>query len=153
MAHPPRFDPEDPLLHRLRDIALALPGADEKVSHGRPTFFTRKVFAIFGGVVKGDHHSDTLARSVLFLPAADEREALLADGRFVVPGYEGAYGWLCLPLDRGGSSGPDTGRRSPSTDSTARGVDWDEVSELVEESYRNTAPVTLVRALDARSAG
>ena len=139
MAHPARFDPDDPLLHRLRDIALALPGADEKVSHGRPTFFTRKVFAIFGGVVKGDHHADTLARSVLFLPAADEREALLADGRFVVPAYEGAYGWLCLPLDRGGPSGPDT--------------DWSEVSELVEESFRATAPVTLVRALDARSAG
>jgi hypothetical protein len=139
MAHPARFDPDDPLLHRLRDIALALPGADEKVSHGRPTFFTRKVFAIFGGVVKGDHYADTLARSVLFLPAADEREALLADGRFVVPAYEGAYGWLCLPLDRGGPSGPDT--------------DWSEVSELVEESFRATAPVTLVRALDARSAG
>ena len=139
MAHPARFDPDDPLLHRLRDIALALPGADEKVSHGRPTFFTRKVFAIFGGVVKGDHHADTLARSVLFLPGADEREALLADGRFAVPAYEGAYGWLCLPLDRGGPSGPDT--------------DWSEVSELVEESFRATAPVTLVRALDARSAG
>ena len=139
MAHPARFDPDDPLLHRLRDIALAFPGADEKVSHGRPTFFTRKVFAIFGGVVKGDHYADTLARSVLFLPAADEREALLADGRFVVPAYEGAYGWLCLPLDRGGPSGPDT--------------DWSEVSELVEESFRATAPVTLVRALDARSAG
>ncbi|KAB7746312.1 MmcQ/YjbR family DNA-binding protein [Nostocoides sp. F2B08] len=139
MAHPARFDPDDPLLHRLRDIALALPGADEKVSHGRPTFFTRKVFAIFGGVVKGDHHSDSLARSVLFLPAADERDALLADGRFVVPAYEGAYGWLCLPLDRGESNGSET--------------DWAEVSELVEESFRATAPVTLVRALDARSAG
>jgi hypothetical protein len=139
MAHPARFDPDDPLLHRLRHIALALPGADEKVSHGRPTFFTRKVFAIFGGVVKGDHQSDVLARSVLFLPAAAEREALLADGRFVVPGYEGAYGWLCLPLDRGDPSGS--------------GTDWDEVSELVEESFRATAPVTLVRALDARSAG
>ncbi|MGA8045192.1 MAG: MmcQ/YjbR family DNA-binding protein [Dermatophilaceae bacterium] len=139
MAHPERFDPDDPLLHRLRSIALALPGADEKVSHGRPTFFTRKVFAIFGGVVKGDHHSAALARSVLFLPAPDEREALVADGRFVVPAYEGAYGWLCLPLDRGGAHGPDT--------------DWAEVAELVEDSFRATAPVTLVRALDARSAG
>ena len=139
MAHPARFDPDDPLLHRLRRIALALPGAEEKVSHGRPTFFTRKVFAIFGGVVKGDHHSSMLARSVLFLPAADEREALLADGRFVVPAYEGAYGWLCLPLDGAGVNGPDT--------------DWVEVAELVEDSFRATAPVTLVRALDARSAG
>jgi hypothetical protein len=139
MAHPSRFDEDDPLLHRVRGIALALPGAGEKVSHGRPTFFTRKVFAIFGGVVKGDHHSTLLARSVLFLPAADEREALLADGRFVVPAYEGAYGWLCLPLDR---TGPD-----------GQSIDWDEVAELVEDSFRATAPRTLVRELDAGSAG
>lgn len=132
MAHPPRFDADDPLLARLREVALALPGAAEKVSHGRPTFFTRKVFAIFGGVVKGDHSSTTLARSLLFLPPADERPALLADGRFVVPGYEGAYGWLALPLERA-----DT--------------DWAEVGELVEESFRQTAPVTRIRELDGRA--
>lgn len=131
MAHPSRFDAGDPLLATVRDIALALPAAAEKLSHGRPTFYTRKVFAIFGGVVKGDHASTQLRRSLVFLPASDEREALMADGRFVVPGYEGAYGWLCLPLDR-----PDT--------------DWDEVAELVEESFRRTAPVTLVKELNAR---
>ena len=75
MAHPARFDPDDPLLHRLRDIALALPGADEKVSHGRPTFFTRKVFAIFGGVVKGDHRTDALGQALVFLPEEAERPA------------------------------------------------------------------------------
>lgn len=131
MAHPPRFEESDPLLARLREVTLSLPGAAEKTSHGRPTFFTRKVFAIFGGVVKGDHSSTRLARSLLFLPGSDEREALLADERFVVPGYEGAYGWLCLPLDRDGT-------------------DWTEVAELVEESFRQTAPVTRIRELDAR---
>lgn len=130
MAHPPRFDADDPLLARLREVALALPGAAEKVSHGRPTFFTRKVFAIYGGVVKGDHASTALRRSLVFLPASDEREALGQDERFVVPAYEGAYGWLCLPLDR-----PDT--------------DWVEVGELVEESFRQTAPVARLRELDA----
>ena len=132
MAHPLRFDADDPLLARLRAVALALPGAAEKVSHGRPTFFTRKVFAIYGGVAKGDHASAALRRSLVFLPAADEREALGQDGRFVVPAYEGAYGWLCLPLDR-----PET--------------DWLEVAELVEESFRRTAPRARVRELDARS--
>lgn len=34
------FDETDPLLARVRGIALALPEAGEKVSHGRPAFFT-----------------------------------------------------------------------------------------------------------------
>lgn len=55
MAHPPRFADDDPLLLRLRAVALSLPGAAEKISHGRPTFFTRKIFAIYGGVTKGEH--------------------------------------------------------------------------------------------------
>lgn len=126
MAHPPRYRDDDPLLARLRDIALSLPGAAEKVSHGRPTFFTRKVFAIFGGVVKGDHQSDALGRSLVFLPDPAEAPALLEDTRFVVPGYEGAYGWLALDL---------------------RTADWSEVAELVETSYRLTAPARLVAEL------
>lgn len=131
MAHPARFDDDDPLLARVRDFALALPGAAEKLSHGRPTFFTKKVFAIFGGVVKGDHGSDALRWSLVFLPDAEERPALLEDPRVVVPGYEGAYGWLALDL-RGD-------------------VDWAEVAELVESSYRATAPARLVADLDART--
>ena len=131
MAHPPRYRDDDPLLGRVRDIALALPGADEKVSHGRPTFFTRKVFAVFGGVVKGDHRSDALGQALVFLPDDAERPALVADGRFVVPGYEGAYGWLALDL-----------RVDP---------DWAEVAELVETSFRCTAPARLVAELDDRS--
>ncbi|MFV0457737.1 MAG: MmcQ/YjbR family DNA-binding protein [Actinomycetales bacterium] len=133
MSHPLRFDETDPLLARLRQVCLALPGSAEKISHGRPTFYTRKVFAIFGGVVKGDHTSDLLARALVFLPEDGERPALLEDGRFVVPGYEGAYGWLALPLDDAGGTG----------------VDWTEVAELVETSYRRTAPATAVRLLDS----
>lgn len=131
MAHPPRFEEADPLLHRLRAIALALPGAQEKVSHGRPTFFTTRVFAIFGAVVKGDHRATTLRRSLVFLPEPGEPPALVDDPRFVIPAYEGAYGWLCLPLDR-----DDT--------------DWTEVAELVESSFRLTASKRLVQAVDAR---
>ena len=128
MAHPARYRDDDPLLARVRDLALALPGADEKVSHGRPTFFTRKVFAIFGGVVKGDHRSHALGQALVFLPEEAERPALVEDPRISVPGYEGAYGWLALDL-----------RADP---------DWVEVAELVETSYRLTAPARLVRELD-----
>ena len=46
MAHPLMFDEADPLLARVRDLALALPEAAEKVTHGRPTFFTTKVLSL-----------------------------------------------------------------------------------------------------------
>lgn len=131
MDHPPRFDPADPLLARLREVCLALPGADEKVSHGHPVFFTKKVFAIFGGLVKGDHSSDRHARSVLFLVDPDERDAVDADPRFFIPAYWGPYGWRGLDLDTGD-------------------VDWAEVAELVEDSYRTTATKRLIAELDAR---
>lgn len=131
MSHPLRYRDDDPLLGRLRTVALGMPEAAEKVSHGRPNFYTVKVFAMFGGVVKGDHDADDFAQSVVFLPDPDERVALLTDDRFFVPGYVGAYGWIGLNF------------RTAS-------VDWDEVGELVEMSYRNTASARLVRLLDGR---
>lgn len=136
MAHPLMFDPDEPCLHRLRELCLGLPGADEKVSHGRPNFFTRKVFAIYGGSLRGDHFAPIARHSVLFLPDADDRPALIEDERFFVPAYVGASGWLGLSFEK---SGCDR-------------VDWDEVAELVDASYRNTAPTRLVAELDARNA-
>lgn len=126
----------DPRLARVREICLSLPGAAEKLSHGRPNFFTRKVFAVFGGSLKGDHYAPAARHSLLFLPDASEREALVQDERFFVPAYYGPSGWLGLSFHLVG----DVGR-----------VDWDEVAELVEMSYRLTAPVTLVRELDSRT--
>lgn len=131
MAHPPRFSEDDPLLFEVRRICLALPGAAEKISHGHPNFFTTKVFAVYGGVVKGDHAADTYARSMLFLPDDHERQALREDERFFVPAYYGPSGWLGINLTLG----------TP---------DWAEVAELADMSYRNTAPARLVKELDAR---
>lgn len=131
MTHPPRFDGDDPILAALRELALGFPGAREKVSHGRPVWFTTKQFALYGAHVKGSHDDDSLRRALVFKPDADHRELLLDDERFVVPAYEGAYGWLALALDRWEPS-------------------WDDVADLVEESFRMTAPPRLVRELDAR---
>jgi hypothetical protein len=130
VAHPRMFDPDDPLLARVRALALALPGADEKESHGRPAFFTKKVFAYYGAATRSDGAWVEHGRAVVLLPGADERPALEADPRFWVPAYLGPAGWLGLDLDER--------------------TDLGEVAELLEDSFRLTAPARLVAALDHR---
>ena len=58
-----------------------------------------------------------------------ERRALEQDPRFFVPMYLGPFGWLGLDFD----AGP---------------VDWDEVTELLDASYRLTASRRLIKQLD-----
>jgi len=128
VAHPTMFEPDDPVLADLRRICLRLPGAAEKVSHGRPCFYTKKIFAIYGATTKGDHESGRYDASVVIQAQPDEAVALLATPSYFIPAYWGPYGWIGLNL-AGGE------------------VDWDEVGELVTESFRLTAPATLVARL------
>lgn len=132
MAHPLMFDEGDPLLARVRSLALAFPDAAEKVSHGHPAFYTTKVFAYYGGSVKHGTGYTHREHSVLVLADDDERAALLQDPRCYLPMYLGAYGWVGLDLDAG--------------------TDWGEVHELLETSYRLTAGRRRVAALDALAA-
>lgn len=128
----------DALQTRVREICLALPGAQERISHGSPNWYTTKTFCWWGAHVgKADAAADrlpadALATGISFLPDADEREALLASGRFFIPGYIGHRGWLAMDL---------TGRHSGR-------VDWAEVAELIEESYRLTAGKRLIAQLN-----
>ena len=130
MAHPIMFDDDDPLLARVSDIALGFPGAQVKVSHGRPAFYTQKVFAYYGGSLKVDGEYVQHRHSVMSLPDEAERPALLQDERCYVPAYLGPSGWLGIDLE------PQS--------------DWAEIAELIEESYRLTARKGLVKELDAR---
>lgn len=132
MAHPVMFTDDDPGLAELRAIALALPGAEEKVSHGRPTFRAKKIFAAFGGSEKlspGNHRQ--VPSALIFTPDAADLPAIDQDPRFFVPAYYGPYGGRAIDL-----AAPD--------------VDWDEIAELVDASYRMIAPKRLVAELDAR---
>jgi len=122
------YDPDDPLLARVREVALSFPGSGEKESHGRPAFYTRKVFAYYGGSVKVDGVWDSHDQAILFLPDPAERPALEEDHRFWVPAYLGPSGWLGLDLEPGS--------------------DFDEVAELLEESFRATASKRLIAELD-----
>lgn len=130
MAYPRQFDEDDPVLARVRAIALTLPDAAEKISHGHPAFFTTKVFAYYGGSEKHADGYEQHARSLILLADPAEEPALLEDERTYVPMYLGVAGWFGLHLDGG--------------------TDWDEVAELVEASYRRTAGVRRVRRLDER---
>lgn len=129
MAHPKMFDDDDPFLHRVREVALGFPDAAEKISHGRPTFFTTKVFSYYGGSVRIDGEWVQHRRAVMVLPDPAERESLLADPRVWVPAYLGPSGWIGLDLDSR--------------------TDWSEVTELIDASYRLTAGVRRVKRLDA----
>ena len=133
MAHAGMFDPSDPLLARIREIALALPAAAEKVSHGRPAFFTKRVFAYYGGSVRLDVGNGVQhPHAVIVRLEPDERAALLGEAAAFVPAYWGPSGWLGFDL----------------TDDS----DFGEVGELIEASYRNTAPARLIAELDAHRA-
>src|SRR5690625_5533379 len=73
MAHPKMFDDGDPYLARVRQVALAFPQAQETVSHGRPTFRSQKVFAVYGGGTKGPAATRIrYEHSLLLLPDAAE---------------------------------------------------------------------------------
>ncbi len=124
------FDDDDPILSRVRELAAVLPGTDEKVSHGRPAFFTKKVFAYYGGSLKIDGAWVQHPQAIIVLPDGDDRVALLEDPRSFVPAYLGPSGWIGVDLDGDG--------------------DWTEVAELLDASYRLTAPTALVAELDGR---
>ncbi len=122
------FDDDDPLLAQVRELAAALPGSHEKVSHGRPAFFTAKVFAYYGGSRKIDGEWIQHPQSIVVKPDQDDRPALLQDRRVYVPAYFGPSGWIGYDVDDE--------------------VDWEEVRELVDASFRLTAPRRLVAELD-----
>lgn len=137
MAHPQMFDDDDPRLARVRASALALPDAQEKVSHGRPAFFTTKVFAYYGASRRVDGTWVQHPHHLVVQPDPGDREALLQEastgsGRVVVPAYLGAAGWIGVLVP----------------DPEAPAAAWAEVGELLDASFRRTAGTRRVARLD-----
>lgn len=127
------FDDDDPHLAKVRELAMAYPDAAMKVSHGRPAFYTTKVFAYFGGSEKTGGEWIQHPRCVLLLPDEAERPILLEDDRVFVPAYLGPSGWIGFEL-------PDL---------SAAADAWEEVDDLLDASYRRTAGKRRVERLDA----
>lgn len=121
----PRAAPSDPLA-RLRAICLALPEAQEKLSHGEPAWFAGKgkVFAMLD-----DHHHGAAHLSVWLPAGLGGQEALVASDpkRYFRPPYVGNSGWVGVVLD----TRPD----------------WRVVAWLVEQAYRKVAHRRLVALL------
>jgi predicted DNA-binding protein (MmcQ/YjbR family) len=117
----------DPL-RRLRAICMALPEANEKVSHGEPTWLAGKgkVFAMLD-----DHHHGAPHLSVWLPAALGAQEALIESdpNRYFRPPYVGHRGWVGVVLD----TRPD----------------WAVVAWLVEQAYRLVAVPRLVAKLPA----
>ena len=113
-------------LERLRQICLALPEATEKEAWGDPTWRVRdKIFAMQKGNYEGGRPSVWVKA-----PEGDQAALVTSDpDTFFVPPYVGSKGWVGVHLD-----GPDG--------------DWDELTELVEDSYRLIAPKRLAALLD-----
>jgi len=128
VAHPRMYSDDDPYLAELRQVCLGFPEALEVEAWRRPTFRAgKRMFAVFEGA---DEHP----YAVVFKPEPAERPALVQDPRYYVPAYYGPSGWLALDL-------------------TAARVDWDEVAELMESSYRQVALQRMLRVLDRRDGG
>ena len=122
------YDP-DWLVARVREHAMALPQAEESLSHGMPCF----------GIVKGkkfawvsvDHHGDGITALLAKISGVDEQAQLIENDpeRYYRPPYFGD-GWIGIRLDLG-----DT--------------DWDAIEEWLLRSWRAVAPKKLTALMDA----
>lgn len=130
-------------LKKARTIALALPEATEIETWGHPTFRVRNKIFVGLGTGAGDvdfvpdgakqESANTaegeLVTSMSMKAAPGEQPSLLAEGfPFFMPKYVGSKGWIGIII-------------------TAE-TDWDEVAELIADSYRTIAPKTLAKLLD-----
>ena len=82
---------------RLRTLALTLPEAAEKLSHGAPAFFVAgKQFAYFAH----NHHGDGMTMVGVKTHGRDEQDLLIeADPQtYSWPAYTGHSGWIAISL-------------------------------------------------------
>lgn len=113
-------------LERLRAICLALPEAAETGGVGDPSFKVRdKIFAM--------RHQHNGRWSMWCKTPPGVQQALIASdpSRFFAPPYVGHHGWVGVYLDVS--------------------LDWDEIADLVGDSYRRTAPKRLVGQINGPS--
>jgi predicted DNA-binding protein (MmcQ/YjbR family) len=111
----------DEILARLRTICLALPETRETLTWGHPHFRAGdKIFCSFSDGEGATHRAITLKTGM------EMQGVFLNDPRFFKPAYVGNKGWISLNCD-------------------AAPLHWEEIAELVKQSYRLIAPKRLAR--------
>ena len=113
-------------IERLRKICLALPEANERLSHGEPTWFAGKgkVFAM----LDNHHHGAEHLAVWLPMPRGAQESLIEADpDRFFRPPYVGPSGWVGIVLDRR--------------------PDWNGVAALVRDAFVHVATKKLIAQL------
>ena len=129
MGNDPADGGSDELLERVRGICMAFPEATEGGGVGNPAWRVReKIFAM--------RHDSHAGRWGIWCKAPPGAQRALVEGdpdRFFVPPYVGGHGWIGISLEVD--------------------QDWGFVADLIEESYRMTAPKRLATELDAQRSG
>ena len=109
-------------IQRVRRLALAQPGASEKLSHGEPTFFVAKrVFVM----VANNHHSD--GHTAIWIPAPPGAQTEMiaeAPATYFKPPYVGVKGWIGVELPQ---------------------IADDDLAALIHQAWKLTSPKALLR--------
>ena len=120
--------PKQKPLDRVRELCLALPESSERLSHGEPAWFARdKLFATW----ENHHHGDPVIG--LWVKGALGLQEILVGSdpdRYYRPKYVGHKGWIGVRMD-------------------VANIDWPQVTDLIRDSYRMSAPKKLLALLDA----
>jgi hypothetical protein len=113
----------DAVARRLRAICLELPETSERLSHGAPSFFVREKRCFV--MLMDNHHGDGVFGIWCAAPAGNQELLIGASpDRFYRPPYVGHRGWLGVRFNDG--------------------VDWDEVTGIVEDAFATVAPKSLL---------
>jgi phosphoribosylglycinamide formyltransferase-1 len=112
---------------RVTEICLALPSTEHSDKGDHVIYKVRgKVFAY----LLDNHHGDGILSVCVKSELGENQDRARRDPEhYYLPAYIGSRGWFGLRLDRGR-------------------VDWREVTNVVERSYRLTAPKTLLARLN-----
>jgi phosphoribosylglycinamide formyltransferase-1 len=122
----------DWLLAKVRDLALALPEAEDRESHGSPGWHTGGKSGKFFAYFADRHHGVDEIGLLVKTDGLDELNALIERDpeTYYRPAYYGASGWVGVILNR-----PD--------------IDWDHVRGWLERSWRSVAPKRLTALMKA----
>ena len=113
---------------RLRDIAETFPGSS--IEDGQHLIF--RVRGRTFGYYLEDHHGDgEVAMVCKVAPGLNQHLVGQDPIRYFMPAYVGPRGWIAVRLDRADA-------------------DWDEIADLLFESYCSVAPRKLIAQANAR---